>query len=99
MSTDLEERLLRRLIEAEEKGTPLTHRQLGMEVHGSTFEDLWANMRVVIKGKERSICCVASPDSEYIASEYGKWWLAKQEAERAGKPAPPAPPERTVFLF
>lgn len=99
MFAKLEEDLLRRLIDAEDRGRPLTHRQLGIETRGSTFEDLWADMRIVIKGQERTLSCVSSPDSEYIASPHGRWWLSKREAEKAGKPVPPPPARQTVYLF
>jgi len=98
MSAKLEELLLRRLIEAENAGSPLTHRQLGMETRGSTFEDLWAEMSIVVIGQERNLSCVVGPDSQYIASAYGKWKIAKLDAERQGKPVPPPPPSQTVFL-
>jgi hypothetical protein len=93
-----EEMLLRRLVEAEDRGCPLTHAQLGMETQGSTFEDLWADMRVVVKGRERQMVCAVGPDSQYVASAHGRWWLAKRDAERSGAPVPPAPAPEGVYL-
>jgi len=99
MSRELEEGLLRRLIEAEGRDSPLTHAQLGRETCGSTWEDLWANMYIVAVGQEDKMVSVVGQDSQYVASAYGKWYLAKLEAERRGEAPPPAPPPRTVQMF
>ena len=99
MSRELEEGLLRRLIEAEERGSPLTHAQLGRETCGSMWEDLWANMYIVAVGQENKMVSVVGQDTQYVASAYGKWYLAKLEAERRGETPPPAPPPRTVQMF
>lgn len=99
MFADLEEHLLRRLIKAEADGRPLTHRQLAHQVRGSSFDDLWAQGRIEVKGKEGVMCCEVTPDSEYVASHSGKHWIACLDADRRSEPRPPAPPSRTIAMF
>lgn len=96
MVTKLEEELLRKLIQAENDGQPLTHAQLGNWTRGSTFEDLWAVMSIIVVGQEHNLVCQVNRDSQYIASPAGKWKIAKLDAERAGQPVPPFPPREPV---
>jgi len=98
MFDDLKENLLRLLVEAEEAGRPLTHKQLGITTRGSTFEDLWASMHIVVEGQENKLSCVVGPKSAYVASKQGKWWLECRDAKLLGKPAPPMPLPAVVYL-
>ncbi len=91
MFTDLEESLLSRLIRAEDTGRPLTFADLGVETRGSTFEDLFGSRRVVVKGKEDVIMVGVTPQSQLVASPYGRWWVEAQKAKRDGRPEPPKP--------
>lgn len=101
MFPDHEEAMLRKLIKAEDDGKPHTFRSLGDETRGSTFEDLFGDRRIVVKGKENVLWPLASLDSELIATPEGRWWVAEREAKREGKEPPPRPKSSSdgVYLF
>jgi len=83
MFIDLEAGLLRRLITAEEGGKPLTFENLGITTQGSTYEDLWAQGYIDIKGQEANrMCCTHRKDSVLVASPTGRKWLAGYERKK-----------------
>lgn len=71
--------LLRRLAKAEDSGEPLTLVQLGSVVRSSSFEDLWANKLINIKGQEGQLVCTAHQDAMFVASPSGRKWLAEYD--------------------
>lgn len=71
MFSCLEIAMLQRLLNAEESGKPVTHLDLGREVNGSTFEDLWSRGEITIRGQS-GLLMFACPDSEYIVTQSGK---------------------------
>ena len=75
--------ILRKLIVAEDKGSPLTPMQLGRAtVQSSSFEDLWAQKLINIQGQEGQLVCTAYQDSAFIASPAGREWLAEYDKRK-----------------
>lgn len=78
MFKELEIAMLRRLAVAEDAGHPVTHAQLGREVQGSTFEDLWAQGEISIRGQSDLVqFCKSS--SEYIVTKLGRKRLSRHD--------------------
>ena len=73
MFPQLERELLKRLIDAEVAGKPLTYAQCARWIQGSTWEDLWADGMITIAGQ--GFVATATPDSKVVATENGKQYF------------------------
>lgn len=82
MFIDTQANLLRRLIEAEDSGQPLTLMQLGIAVRTPGFEDLWARELINIRGQEGRLCCTAHQNSMFVVSPSGREWLADHDRRK-----------------
>jgi hypothetical protein len=67
MLTQLTRDLLKRLMDAETRGKPLTATDLGNEVRGSAFEDAWESGYIN-----------QNPDRSVVVSAAGRRWYGKQ---------------------
>lgn len=76
MFPELRKKMLQRLKTAQDNGAPLTTSQLGHEVHGSTFEDLWQQGHITIQGQDGQLVCVANKSSRYVVTPSGLKHLA-----------------------
>lgn len=72
----LRKSLLQRIADAGDVGVTLTK----TDIHGSTFEDLWGDNMIAIKGQEGSLLQRYDFDSVYILTDAGRSELQRLTA-------------------
>ena len=72
MFGDTAKLIMSALIEAEDKGKPRTREQCARWMSDSTWDDLWQQGHINIKGQEHALFTVAGPKSEFVASAAGR---------------------------